>query len=139
MKRPIESDYTSHIAYTRALEKYCDTVAQPEQEPVLEFYEYEYEGKTHKVYRWLVDVEAIQSGTKLYTTPPQRKPKVTSNFIRKGIEASRLNVELLSALSACLDWMEQLRTSGDAGGWLWMQDSVYIKGRTIEAKLKENT
>ena len=24
MKRPIESDYTSHVAYTRALEEYCD-------------------------------------------------------------------------------------------------------------------
>jgi hypothetical protein len=28
MKRPIESDYTSHVAYTRALEEYCDTLAQ---------------------------------------------------------------------------------------------------------------
>ena len=34
MKRPIESDYTSQVAYTRALEEYCDTLAQPEQEPV---------------------------------------------------------------------------------------------------------
>ncbi len=25
MKRPIESDYTSHVAYARALEEYCDT------------------------------------------------------------------------------------------------------------------
>lgn len=24
MKRPIESDYTSHVAYTRALEEYCN-------------------------------------------------------------------------------------------------------------------
>ena len=24
MKRPIESDYTSHVAYTCALEAYCD-------------------------------------------------------------------------------------------------------------------
>ena len=34
MNRPIESDYTSHVAYTRALEEYCDALAQPEQEPV---------------------------------------------------------------------------------------------------------
>ncbi len=33
MKRPIESNYTSHIAYTRALEAYCDMLAQPAQEP----------------------------------------------------------------------------------------------------------
>ena len=30
-KRPIESDYISQVAYTRALEKYCDALAQPEQ------------------------------------------------------------------------------------------------------------
>ena len=34
MKRPVESDYTSHVAYTRALEEYCDALEQPEQEPV---------------------------------------------------------------------------------------------------------
>ena len=33
-KRPIESDYTSHVAYTRSLEEYCDWLTQPEQEPV---------------------------------------------------------------------------------------------------------
>ncbi len=33
MKRPNEADYTSQVAYTRALEEYCDTLAQPEQEP----------------------------------------------------------------------------------------------------------
>jgi hypothetical protein len=34
MKRPIESEYTSNVAYTRALEEYCDALAQPEQELV---------------------------------------------------------------------------------------------------------
>jgi hypothetical protein len=33
MKRPIESDYTSHVAYTRALEEYCDSLPQLAQEP----------------------------------------------------------------------------------------------------------
>ena len=32
MKRPIESDYTSQVAYTRALEAYCDSLAQPAQQ-----------------------------------------------------------------------------------------------------------
>jgi hypothetical protein len=32
MNRPKESDYTSQVAYTRALEKYCDELQ--EQEPV---------------------------------------------------------------------------------------------------------
>ena len=34
IKRPVESDYTSHVAYTRALEGYCDALEQPEQERV---------------------------------------------------------------------------------------------------------
>ena len=29
MKRPVESDHTSHVAYTRALEEYCDWLRQP--------------------------------------------------------------------------------------------------------------
>ena len=32
MKRPIESDYISLTAYTRALEEYCEALAQPEQD-----------------------------------------------------------------------------------------------------------
>ena len=33
--RPVESEYTSHVAYARALEAYCDGLeAQPVQEPV---------------------------------------------------------------------------------------------------------
>lgn len=33
MKRPVESDYTSHVAYTRALEEYCDQMGQPKPMP----------------------------------------------------------------------------------------------------------
>jgi hypothetical protein len=33
MKRPIESDYMSQVAYTRALEAYCD-----EQEQIIQSY-----------------------------------------------------------------------------------------------------
>jgi hypothetical protein len=34
MDRPLETDYASQVAYTRALEAYCDTLAQPVQEPL---------------------------------------------------------------------------------------------------------
>jgi len=34
MKRPIESEYTSHVAYARALEDYCDALAASVQEPL---------------------------------------------------------------------------------------------------------
>lgn len=35
MKRPAESDYSSHVAYTRALEEYCDRLeaVRPKREP----------------------------------------------------------------------------------------------------------
>ena len=81
-------------------------------------------------------IEFLSRTNMLYSDWEHRETQVTSDLIRKGIEASKLNVELLSALTACLDWMEQLRTSGDAGNWDW-EDDAYTKGRTIEAKLKE--
>jgi hypothetical protein len=81
-------------------------------------------------------IEFLARTNMLYSDWEHRNTQVTSELIHKGIEASRLNIELLSALSACLDWMEQLRVSGDAGNWEW-QDDVYTRGRVIEAKLKE--
>ena len=80
-------------------------------------------------------IEFLARTNMLYSDWEHRETQVTSDLIRKGIEASRLNVELLSALSACLDSMEQLRTSGIAGHWEW-EDDVYTKGRKIEAKLR---
>lgn len=81
-------------------------------------------------------IEFLARTNMLYSDWEHRETQVTSELIRKGIEASKLNVELLSALSACLDWMEELRASGDAGNWEW-QDDVYTRSRAIEAKLKE--
>lgn len=81
-------------------------------------------------------IEFLARTNMLYSDWEHRDTQVTSDLIRKGIDASRLNVELLSALVACLDWMEQLRGSGDAGNWEW-QDDAYTKGRAVEAKLKE--
>lgn len=37
------------------------------------------------------------------------------------------NIKLLSALTGCLKWMEQLRASGDAGNWEW-KDDAYTAG-----------
>lgn len=57
MKRPNEADYTSQVAYTRALEEYCDMLEQPApvQEPVatvIEELEHDGEGWCSTV-RWL--------------------------------------------------------------------------------------
>lgn len=32
-------------------------------------------------------------------------------------------------LSLCLDWMEQMRASGDGGNWNWSGDSEYTQAR----------
>ena len=45
MKRPIESDYVSLTAYTRALEEYCDRLAQPEPEIIGTYLEKDKEQK----------------------------------------------------------------------------------------------
>ena len=97
MKRPIESDYTSQVAYTRALEAYCDTLAQPEQSQIEETLRYEIDALQAKLaeYRaqpepapvaWAnpndlqeFDMKVRTNGgplhtVPLYTTPPQRKP-----------------------------------------------------------------
>jgi hypothetical protein len=81
-------------------------------------------------------IEFLARNNMLYSDWEHRETQVTSDLIRKGIDASRLNAELLAALSACLDWMEQLRASGDAGNWQW-RDDAYTKGRALETKLKE--
>lgn len=81
-------------------------------------------------------IEFLARANMLYSDWEHRETQVTSDLIRKGIEASKLNIELLSALSACLNWMEELRVSGDAGNWEWADDE-YTKGRAIEAKLRE--
>ena len=83
-------------------------------------------------------IEFLSRTNMLYSDWEHRNVKVTSDLIRKGIEASKLNAELLSALTACLDWMERMRDSGDAGNWEW-KDDAYTKGRAIETKLKEQT
>ena len=81
-------------------------------------------------------IEFLARCNMLYSDWEHRNTKVTSELIHKGIEASRLNVELLSALVDCLHWMEKLRVSGDAGNWEW-KDDAYTKGQIIADKFKE--
>ena len=67
MNRPVESDYTSLTAYTRALAAYCDFL-QPEQEPVLWMMP---DGNTAD--KWALQFYGGQKGKPLYTTPPKRE------------------------------------------------------------------
>jgi hypothetical protein len=80
-------------------------------------------------------IEFLARTNMLYSDWEHRDTQVTSDLIRKGIAAAKLNAELLSALVACLNWMEQMRDSGDAGNWEW-KDDAYTKGRAIEQALK---
>ena len=41
--------------------------------------------------------------------------------------------DLLEALKNCMEWMEDLRTSGDAGNWEWKNDQ-YTQAMTVIAK-----
>lgn len=42
--------------------------------------------------------------------------------------------EAFAALDECLDWMEQLRASGDAGFWEWQPGDAYNKGMALIAR-----
>jgi hypothetical protein len=72
MKRPVESDYTSHVAYTRALEEYCDWLVQPVQEPVATVI------KKGADRQWMSErLASLPDGIySLYTTPPAQPAPV---------------------------------------------------------------
>ena len=76
LKRPIESDYTSHVAYTRALEEYCDSLLQPDhfasvgnkvkQEPVAHIYYLDSNSRPRVGWdNWA----GMKLGDKLYASP----------------------------------------------------------------------
>jgi hypothetical protein len=67
MKRPLESDYTSHVAYTRALEEYCDAWAQSEQDCVGWF------GYDTGLRLWFETNKGDDDAIPLYKDPQQRK------------------------------------------------------------------
>jgi hypothetical protein len=79
MNRPLESDYTSQVAYTRALEAYCDALAQPDHivdannmvQPAQEPVAWQWLGSAH--FRKKLPKNAdITAWNPLYTNPPQR-------------------------------------------------------------------
>jgi hypothetical protein len=77
MKRPLEQDYASLVAYTRALEQFCDALAQPEQEPVQDSTCNETlrgQGKAYPRTCKKCGLGPCVGKPKSDTTPPQRKP-----------------------------------------------------------------
>ena len=57
MNRPIESDYVSHVAYTRALEEYCDKVEPTSADYAMGFAEGFNEGCRPRPWVGLTDKE----------------------------------------------------------------------------------
>jgi hypothetical protein len=82
MTRPKEKDYTSQVAYTRALEAYCDSLPQlTQQEPVAVVSGY-YGGQC--VILPMDPAQIFNSNTALYTSPPaQRKPLTDDEIWRE--------------------------------------------------------
>jgi hypothetical protein len=113
MKRPLEQDYTSLVAYTRALEEYCDALAQSEQEPVACIWE---KNDGYKSLEWggLEEDEiqeiGLKSYTPLYTHPLQRtwvgltdkeRSKIWRDVVKWG-DPSHDDVDLMKAIEAKL-------------------------------------
>jgi hypothetical protein len=61
MKRPVEAEFTSNVAYARALEAYCDSLEVPSTEPVAVVHETGFLAFNPTVSRY--------AGMKLYATP----------------------------------------------------------------------
>ena len=130
MKRPVESDYTSHVAYTRALEGYCDALEQqymtnaagelepvtvvqtgvgigrPEQEPVAWMLKTGHgTGFTDKLTE---ELKALTWKGKpmwkpLYDAPPQRKPlsdEQRDAIARQAAENDWHDYEIIDAVEA---------------------------------------
>jgi len=55
-----------------------------QQEPVLMFYEHEWQGKTSRAYQWLIDPFSLPEGTKLYTSPPAQQEPVEYWTVANG-------------------------------------------------------
>jgi len=88
VKRPSESDYTSHVAYARALEEYCDTLAQPAPvQPEQEFVDQLLINECKSV--------SLNYQTALYEL--QRKPR-TDNYLYYCIGQVRILANMLAML-----------------------------------------
>ena len=129
MKRPIESDYISFVAYARALEQYCDEAEK--QEPVGYFSVNDYGN-------WEENENGY--GNPLYTHPPKREqePVKIVEYIcvcGKGMRFESVN----GVVAPKRDWVgltdEEIEPLCDEwrivfGSW------TYDFAKTIEAKLR---
>lgn len=75
-----------------------------------------------------------QLGFALSLSQTQIDPAETSlksKSTAKLFKVLQENERMRDNLKACLDWMEALRASGDAGFWEWEANSEYMKARAL--------
>ncbi len=60
----------------------------------------------------------------------------TVELVRKSAALAH-NEAIRGALEKALDWMEELRASGDAGNWDWKPNDLYNSGRALLASQGE--
>jgi hypothetical protein len=98
-KRPLESDYASHVAYTRALEMYCDTLEQSAQEPVAWITP---DGEGFRI-RFSAPTNDVPLGwDALYTPPPKRE------WVGLTDEEMYLNCPNWLSQEQCKSWIQQI-------------------------------
>jgi len=68
---------------------------EKQQEPVLMFYEQEWQGKTSRAYQWLIDPFSLPVGTKLYTSPSAQRKPLTDEQVWLDDDLMKLNTVLM--------------------------------------------
>ena len=139
MKRPIESDYTSHVAYARALEEYCDALAQPEQDT-----EGHYKGVIDAVQKLFNDkreAQPEQEPVAWISTGPARMIHWTSDKPAYGDDWVALYTTPPAAQRKPLTLGQKQRLWSSVGDKPTLKDRVNAYGLAIEAAhhIKENT
>jgi len=77
MNRPTESDYVSHVAYTRALEEYCDKVEPTSADYARGFAEGFNEGCRPRPWVGLTDEEIWNAVSRIGTSNSDVNPYIT--------------------------------------------------------------
>lgn len=112
MKRPIESDYTSHVAYTRALEKYCNQLEQPASNGVTNTHGEPVE-VNHSIEIECQKCGATEQGVLTVTTSPQPTPEHIKAmwFALNILEQSRLTTSNKIIRNLCQQAIADLQSA----------------------------
>jgi hypothetical protein len=137
MKRPVESEYTSHVAYARALEEYCDSLPQLAQEPYAPVTSLQAHAMA-QVCLDLHDALGCKWGDNPYLTISQLKAAAPD--LQAELEATNKQVEILSdALAESRREVAALKAVQEPVAWMYQcttdnSGPVLLRHRTNWAK-----